>query len=92
MKVKDFVFRPSLHPPWLPPRRTLTVLVTAHPDDESMFFVPTLQGLVRDQINIVWILWQLRRATTTGNYDGLGAIRITGRSQRLGRGPCHGLG
>jgi N-acetylglucosaminylphosphatidylinositol deacetylase len=50
------------------------VLVIAHPDDESMFFLPTIQALVvvaRKQENSqVWLL-----CLTNGNYNGLGAIR-----------------
>jgi hypothetical protein len=34
-----------------PPART-ALLVTAHPDDESMFFVPTLQQLVAGGYNV----------------------------------------
>eukprot|EP00531_Pseudo-nitzschia_arenysensis_P016601 CAMPEP_0116116186 /NCGR_PEP_ID=MMETSP0329-20121206/904_1 /TAXON_ID=697910 /ORGANISM="Pseudo-nitzschia arenysensis, Strain B593" /LENGTH=164 /DNA_ID=CAMNT_0003609665 /DNA_START=73 /DNA_END=564 /DNA_ORIENTATION=+ len=45
------------------------VLVFAHPDDESMFFLPTVRWLV-DQGQTVWFL-----CLTTGNYDGLGSIR-----------------
>lgn len=45
------------------------VLVFAHPDDESMFFLPTIGWLV-DQGQQVWFL-----CLTTGNYDGLGSVR-----------------
>lgn len=53
------------------------LLVTAHPDDESMFFVP--------------IIWALQRAghpihclcLSTGNWEGLGAAR-TGELQAAG--------
>ena len=61
----------------------LTVLVTAHPDDESMFFVPTLYSLVggggeraelqppsTSTTSQVWLL-----CLTTGNYNGLGSVR-----------------
>lgn len=47
----------------------LHVLVIAHPDDESMFFVPTLRSL-KARGETFWIL-----CLTTGDYDGLGAIR-----------------
>jgi len=47
----------------------LYVLIIAHPDDESMFFVPTLRGL-KVAKEKVWIL-----CLTTGDYDGLGKIR-----------------
>jgi N-acetylglucosaminylphosphatidylinositol deacetylase len=45
------------------------VLVIAHPDDESMFFVPTIGALVA-QGKAIWIL-----CLTTGDYDGLGKQR-----------------
>jgi N-acetylglucosaminylphosphatidylinositol deacetylase len=45
------------------------VLVIAHPDDESMFFVPTIQCLLRQQ-QTVWLL-----CLTNGNYNGLGKVR-----------------
>jgi N-acetylglucosaminylphosphatidylinositol deacetylase len=45
------------------------VLVIAHPDDESMFFVPTIKALV-DRGEQVWLL-----CLTTGDYDGLGKER-----------------
>lgn len=45
------------------------VLIIAHPDDESMFFLPTLMKLLEQQQE-VWIL-----CLTTGNYDGLGHLR-----------------
>lgn len=47
----------------------LHILVIAHPDDESMFFVPTLRNL-KARGETFWIL-----CLTTGDYDGLGAIR-----------------
>lgn len=46
------------------------VLVIAHPDDESMFFLPMIRSLI-DSGYIVWLL-----CLTTGDYDGLGKIRI----------------
>jgi len=48
---------------------TIHVLVIAHPDDESMFFLPTIQRL-RQSGETIWIL-----CLTTGNYDGLGSVR-----------------
>jgi LmbE family N-acetylglucosaminyl deacetylase len=63
------MFKERSSPPLLP---TYHVLVIAHPDDESMFFVPTIRSLVQDPTNnIVWLV-----CLTTGNYDGLGKIRI----------------
>jgi N-acetylglucosaminylphosphatidylinositol deacetylase len=47
----------------------LHVLIVAHPDDESMFFVPTLRAL-KAANETVWIL-----CLTTGDFDGLGKIR-----------------
>ncbi|EQC28409.1 hypothetical protein SDRG_13738 [Saprolegnia diclina VS20] len=44
------------------------LLVIAHPDDESMFFVPIL---LRLRPHVHWHLLCL----SSGNYDGLGAIR-----------------
>ena len=51
------------------PPHDLHVLVIAHPDDESMFFVPTLRAL-KAANETVWIL-----CLTTGDFDGLGKIR-----------------
>jgi N-acetylglucosaminylphosphatidylinositol deacetylase len=48
---------------------TNAMLVIAHPDDESMFFVPLLYTLVANLIPIHVL------CLSTGNYDGLGAIR-----------------
>lgn len=45
------------------------VIVTAHPDDESMFFVPTILSL-KHQGYRVWLI-----CMTNGNYDGLGKVR-----------------
>jgi N-acetylglucosaminylphosphatidylinositol deacetylase len=45
------------------------VLVIAHPDDESMFFVPTIRAL-KESGETVWLL-----CLTTGDYDGLGKER-----------------
>ena len=45
------------------------LLVIAHPDDEAMFFVPTIAHLVESgaQVHILCL--------SSGNYDGLGAVR-----------------
>ena len=51
------------------PSTALHILVIAHPDDESMFFVPTLRNL-KTRGETFWIL-----CLTTGDYDGLGTIR-----------------
>ncbi|PJF19186.1 hypothetical protein PSACC_01032 [Paramicrosporidium saccamoebae] len=45
------------------------LLVTAHPDDECMFFGPTLRTLQRSGSHIHVL------CLSTGNYDGLGAHR-----------------
>jgi len=55
-------------------RNKIHVFVTAHPDDESLFFLPTLYGLKQEQQldanSPIWLL-----CLSTGNYDGLGVIR-----------------
>ena len=45
------------------------LLVTSHPDDESMFFGPTIQAAKRmgAQVHILCL--------STGNADGLGEVR-----------------
>lgn len=44
------------------------ILVTAHPDDEAMFFAPALLALSSTlQLHVLCL--------STGNYDGLGALR-----------------
>jgi N-acetylglucosaminylphosphatidylinositol deacetylase len=50
------------------PSITLHVLVIAHPDDESLFFLPWLVHTTR--CHVVWLL-----CLTTGDYDGRGAER-----------------
>lgn len=61
------------------------VIVTAHPDDETMFFGPLITSLVsgrdylRDHIYLLCL--------STGDYDGLGEIRVHefyNACQRLG--------
>lgn len=49
--------------------KIIHVLVIAHPDDESMFFVPTIKSLVSagKTLHILCL--------TTGDYDGLGRQR-----------------
>lgn len=49
-------------------RRVL--LVTAHPDDECMFFGPTLLALARRRNCQVYVL-----CLSSGNYDQLGSVR-----------------
>ena len=49
----------------------LSVIVVAHPDDESMFFVPTIYAM--RQHSRAAVLWLL--CLTTGDYDGLGKVR-----------------
>ena len=48
----------------------LNVLVTAHPDDESMFFLPVIRALISRADEKVWLI-----CLSTGDYDGLGKIR-----------------
>ncbi|KAG6836776.1 hypothetical protein H0H93_003554 [Arthromyces matolae] len=45
------------------------LLLTAHPDDECMFFAPTIRALVRSQTPIYSLCLSI------GNADGLGLIR-----------------
>jgi N-acetylglucosaminylphosphatidylinositol deacetylase len=45
---------------------TLHIFITAHPDDEAMFFIPTILSIP----NPKWIL-----CLSNGNYDGLGKQR-----------------
>ncbi|XP_015593487.1 N-acetylglucosaminyl-phosphatidylinositol de-N-acetylase [Cephus cinctus] len=59
-----FLLKNTNHRPWQipgPPSRIL--LVTAHPDDEVMFFGPTIYNIVRDNISQIYILC----LTTGGN-------------------------
>ncbi|KAF0306522.1 N-acetylglucosaminyl-phosphatidylinositol de-N-acetylase [Amphibalanus amphitrite] len=49
-------------------RRAL--IVTAHPDDECMFFGPTVVGLLRQPGCLVYLL-----CLSTGDYDGRGKVR-----------------
>ncbi|KAE9548596.1 hypothetical protein FO519_008195 [Halicephalobus sp. NKZ332] len=60
------------------------LLVIAHPDDETMFFGPTLLRLVESRIKIFVL------SITTGNADGLGSVRKKELSlaiQKLGISP-----
>lgn len=47
------------------------VIVTAHPDDESMFFTPSIIELAKKNYNNTLHLLCL----SNGNYDGLGSVR-----------------
>lgn len=47
------------------------LIVTAHPDDESMFFTPTIIELAKRNYNNTLHLLCL----SNGNYDGLGSVR-----------------
>eukprot|EP00698_Gefionella_okellyi_P023800 TRINITY_DN8236_c0_g1_i2.p1 TRINITY_DN8236_c0_g1~~TRINITY_DN8236_c0_g1_i2.p1 ORF type:complete len:194 (-),score=50.91 TRINITY_DN8236_c0_g1_i2:304-885(-) len=49
-------------------KKSRVLLVTAHPDDECMFFTPTLASLQPENTHILCL--------STGNFDGLGAIRV----------------
>ncbi|KAL3998504.1 GlcNAc-PI de-N-acetylase family protein [Acanthocheilonema viteae] len=51
------------------PRCRRALLVIAHPDDETMFFTPTLHGLRLSGSNIYLL------CISTGNSNGLGVIR-----------------
>ncbi|RMX69042.1 hypothetical protein DD238_005459 [Peronospora effusa] len=51
------------------------LIVTAHPDDESMFFLPLLHSLQKRQKNST-AKWQTHLlCLSRGNFDGLGSIR-----------------
>ncbi|KAH3662397.1 hypothetical protein OGAPHI_005649 [Ogataea philodendri] len=59
------------------------IFVTAHPDDESMFFSPTIVELAKPDYNNALHLV----CFSNGNYDGLGSIReheLTRAAQILG--------
>mmetsp|Transcript_24699 Transcript_24699/g.53885 ORF Transcript_24699/g.53885 Transcript_24699/m.53885 type:complete len:306 (+) Transcript_24699:111-1028(+) len=45
------------------------LLVVAHPDDEAMFFAPTLLSLAKLQVSVHVL------CLSTGNFDGLGQLR-----------------
>ncbi|KAF9173665.1 hypothetical protein BGX21_007209 [Mortierella sp. AD011] len=56
--------------------KTSIVLVIAHPDDEVMFFGPTLAELTRPEHgNTVRVLCMSSGYTLVGNHDGLGETR-----------------
>ena len=50
--------------------KTRVLLVISHPDDESMFFVPTINSLIRCEDVEVFVL-----CLSTGNFDGMGMQR-----------------
>ncbi|KAG6580275.1 N-acetylglucosaminyl phosphatidylinositol de-N-acetylase [Phytophthora cinnamomi] len=52
------------------------LIVTAHPDDESMFFLPLVHSLQQPQegSNDKWVTHLL--CLSRGNFDGLGDIRV----------------
>eukprot|EP00397_Hematodinium_sp_SG-2012_P045361 GEMP01050925.1.p1 GENE.GEMP01050925.1~~GEMP01050925.1.p1 ORF type:complete len:259 (+),score=57.72 GEMP01050925.1:78-854(+) len=56
------------HPSALPPSSARTALIIAHPDDEVMFFYPTLLYM---RTNSVYLL-----CLSTGNADKLGSVRV----------------
>ena len=45
------------------------LLVTAHPDDEAMFFAPTILGLNKKDVSLFHV------CLSNGNADGLGSSR-----------------
>lgn len=51
----------------------LVVLVTAHPDDETMFFLPTIRSIQANSSSLSCEVWLI--CLTNGNYDGLGQMR-----------------
>lgn len=54
-----------------PPRNKRITLLIAHPDDEAMFFAPTLLTLTKPPLNNTLSVLCL----STGNADGIGHIR-----------------
>jgi len=52
---------------------SISVLVIAHPDDESMFFLPTIRACQTQKDSSWDEFWIL--CLTIGDYDGLGAVR-----------------
>jgi len=54
-------------------RAPRVLLLTAHPDDECMFFAPTLLGLNNRMTNVPYELYSL--CLSSGDADGLGDIR-----------------
>ncbi|RLN98676.1 hypothetical protein BBJ28_00017541 [Nothophytophthora sp. Chile5] len=59
-----------------PVRSKRALLVTAHPDDESMFFLPLLHSLQPQQPDANAATWETHLlCLSRGNFDGLGAIR-----------------
>uniref|UniRef100_A0A8C0DHZ5 N-acetylglucosaminylphosphatidylinositol deacetylase n=1 Tax=Balaenoptera musculus TaxID=9771 RepID=A0A8C0DHZ5_BALMU len=55
--------------PGLPGAGSRTLLVTAHPDDEAMFFAPTVLGLARLRHQVSLLCF------SSGNYYNQGEIR-----------------
>ena len=63
------------------PNRDRVALVIAHPDDEAMFFAPTIKELVSEGKELTVICF------SNGGFDGLGQIR----AEEL-QASCQGLG
>ncbi|RUS28283.1 hypothetical protein BC938DRAFT_482074 [Jimgerdemannia flammicorona] len=86
-----YLIPPSSTPlvPTTPPiTNSRILLLTAHPDDECMFFGPTLLKLAEKEVrNEIWGL-----CLSTGNFDGIGHIRkyeLIKSYQTLGVDPSH---
>jgi len=61
------------------PQAKRVLLVTAHPDDEAMFFAPTILRLTqRHDVNFFHV------CLSNGNADGLGSTRKTELGYSLG--------
>lgn len=67
---------------WLDSERPVAALVTAHPDDEAMFFVPAVRALQREGVRVALL------CLSSGDADGLGALRRV----ELVRSACGVLG
>jgi hypothetical protein len=57
-----------MHSSAVPPSHSRTLFVIAHPDDEAMFFAPTILSMHnRSQLHLICL--------SVGNNDGLGKVR-----------------
>jgi N-acetylglucosaminylphosphatidylinositol deacetylase len=84
-----FRYRQSLASPLHPALRlspsSRVLLVLAHPDDEAMFFVPSIARLLAASAQVHLL------CLSTGNYDGLGATRsleVSAAARILGLSSC----
>lgn len=45
------------------------LLITAHPDDECMFFAPSINHFIKSGMSVDLL------CLSTGNFDGIGEVR-----------------